>query len=781
LALARLLTLSSRSHTWRPYGETTDDESSLNPKERQPMTNTCALQIFFCGGLTLLASACGDDKATDPAPPALEAEADFSNENPLSVNGTAEPGAEVEVRGGALAVVSAVADDDGTFEVFVELNPNISNTLFVSQISGGSESTASTFTIIHDDVVPDNPTLEPVSTPTRRTKIALQGTAEVESEIVVTGGGREQVAAVDETGRYSLLADIDTEVANITERELSVQARDRAGNLSGATSVSVVHNPTLPIDAPTLDELPAFTNSGQLIVSGTTESDLEVQLVGAGTVDATADIDGVFSATLDLEANTSTTISVFALVSAVGIASPPAQFVVIHDDIAPTAPGLFQVASPTGATTIRVSGTSESFASIEVSGGAAVASTIADSSGDYSLDVELTADATNTLSVSASDRAGNLSEVTEAIVEQDSNLDDPVVVDPQASPTSSSSITLTGTASPSTDVEVFGGAAVVTVTSLGDGSFSASVPLNQNVRNELRVRHVAGVTETLLIVDHDNVAPASPNVDEIPSPTNQVNISVTGTSEPSARISVSGAVSAGIATADSAGRYAVPVTIAEDTTTSILVISTDRAGNSSSPAGASVTHSSMIPDAPVVDEQSPPPSSEPTHTVAGFITNPAPGITIRIVGGSATATGPTDEATGAFAVEVSLSSNSLNTLEVTSIEGAVESPPSLVSITHDDIAPIDVNAGLVSLGSPAIASCIVRSEQIAVNGGIGSAEAFSTLRVVNSSAGTLNSTTTVNSDGSFSRSILACVGDILRLTSTDAAGNSSGVVEKVVE
>ncbi len=100
-----------------------------------------------------------------------------------------------------------------------------------------------------------------------------------------------------------------------------------------------------------------------------------------------------------------------------------------------------------------------------------------------------------------------------------------------------------------------------------------------------------------------------------------------------------------------------------------------------------VTHSSDVPEPPVVDDPNPPNTSSSTLTVTGHVTMPADGITIRITGGAADATGTTDASSGVFSVDVMLQANMENTLSVVAVNGAIESPAATVTVTHDDIAP----------------------------------------------------------------------------------------------
>lgn len=748
----------------------------------RPRTTTW---ITVLAATVAVATACGggdDGDPSTPDAPSVDAVSSPTSENPIALTGTGLAGATVQVRGGAEALVESEVADDGSFSVDVPLREDAVNTLLVSQKLGdGPEGTATTVEVEHDGTAPDTPRVDPVGSPTRRSMVTLRGDAEAQARIRVTGGAEDADGTVDADGRFELTVILETATASVTENDLSVVAIDAAGNESEPASVTVVHNPTLPLDTPALDETPAFTNETTITVSGTADPEVAITVTGgASPADGEADLEGAFSVDVDLSMNSENVLSVFAVNPLTGMSSAPATAIVVHDDVAPEAPGVDPIASPTGASMVHVRGLTEPGAGIDVTGGAADASGTADADGVFDLEVGLTADSTNDLSVTATDRAGNVGDATMVTVEQDSSLPVPVSVDPVSSPTSDNPITLTGSTEASSDVEITGGATPVSVTSAGDGSFSASVTLNANERNELHVSRVGSGTETIVVVTHDDVAPDAPDLDALPSPTNRTGVEVSGSSEPGARISVSGATSTATGRADGTGRFSIGVTIEEDATTTLSVIATDRAGNSSSPATVEITHSSSVPDAPVLDDPSPAPTSATLHTVTGHVTAPGAGITVRISGGASEATGDTDEATGAFSVDVELNANATNELQVVSVEGAIESPPSIVTITHDDVAPDAPDGAAISLGSPSLSTCLARTESINVTGGAGAVEGLARVRVRNLTASS-SVAVDANADGSFSTSIRSCSGDRLSLTATDAAGNESAATELTVE
>jgi len=75
--------------------------------------------------------------------PSVDSPGELTNQNPLTLSGSAEASATIQIRGGADAVVETTATGDGSFEVSVPLRADAENTLLVSQVVDGAESPGS--------------------------------------------------------------------------------------------------------------------------------------------------------------------------------------------------------------------------------------------------------------------------------------------------------------------------------------------------------------------------------------------------------------------------------------------------------------------------------------------------------------------------------------------------------------------------------------------------------------------------------------------------------------
>lgn len=729
--------------------------------------------------LVLSVAACSSE--TPPSSsidaPMIDATPMRTNQSPLTITGHGTAGATLQVRGGADPVASATVGSDGAFSVMVALRPNTTNTLVFSQTSGSTESTSVMRTVVHDGMAPMTPVLDPLVSPTRRTTATVRGRTEAGARLAVTGGMAPVMGTADTTGRFTLMVPLTTSATVPVPNMLSLTATDDVGNASAPLSFSITYDPTLAVEAPLVDAI-APTNDVMVNVTGSAEASVTITIAGA--VDAASgstDASGAFSIPVELHPNASNALFVFAVSG--GQTSAAAPLTVIHDDVPPSSPSLDPQASPTSLETLTLTGTAEPGATLSVMGGAGAAMAIADASGAFSVEVDLTVDATNDLSVVATDAATNASEPTTLSIVQDSTLDAPVVIDPAASPTATNPVHLTGRSEPSAMVQIVGGVAQVDVMADASGVFGADVMLHPNESNELHAHRAGSGADTIVVIVHDDMAPAAPTVSSIASPTGATSVVVSGTTEPRVHVSVTGGVSAVTGNADDTGSFALGVSLASDTTATLAVVATDRAGNSSAATTLMVQQSTSTPAAPILDQPAPPPTRNATYHLTGRVSTPGAGITVSVTGGMATASGPADPSTGVFAIDVMLNPNDASTLDVTSSQGSITSPPARVVVVHDSIAPVAPAQASITARAPALTSCLLR-RTTTVSGAASSVEARSTVRITNTTAAA-NVSATATDTGTFSGNLNACPGDLLSITATDAAGNVSTATTVTVQ
>jgi len=198
-------------------------------------------------------------------------------------------------------------------------------------------------------------------------------------------------------------------------------------------------------------------------------------------------------------------------------------------------------------------------------------------------------------------------------------------------------------------------------------------------------------TQSFTLTVPDTIPPAPPDVtgSTPASPANNNSPSITGTAEDGSTVQLytgsacNSAVSGGTATA-SGGTFSIPVTVADDTTTTFSATATDAASNVSGCSTVTYTYveDSTPPAAPSVSGTTP---ASPSNNASPSITGTAEdGSTVKlytdasctsaVAGGSGTATG------GNFSIAVTVSANSSTDFYATATDAA--SNVSTCSTTH---------------------------------------------------------------------------------------------------
>ncbi|WP_170272568.1 Ig-like domain-containing protein [Litorivicinus lipolyticus] len=192
---------------------------------------------------------------------------------------------------------------------------------------------------------------------------------------------------------------------------ITVSSKDLAGNISAVTSFGLSVDTTAPA-APSIGSMAAFINDTTPTVTGTAEASSTITLYsGANTVGTTtADSSGNWSVTTDALATGANSLTAVAKDSA-GYSSPASVAVTTTvDTTAPAAPTISLTSAITNDTTPTISGTAEALSTIRLySGNSVVGTASADSSGDWSVTTNALATGANSLTATATDRAGNLS------------------------------------------------------------------------------------------------------------------------------------------------------------------------------------------------------------------------------------------------------------------------------------------------------------------------------------------------------------------------------------
>jgi RHS repeat-associated protein len=188
-----------------------------------------------------------------PRAPGLDALPEFSDRSPITVRGTTEPGARLDVfvNDGATPTVAA-ADSVGKFAVVVPLSPDTTNAVDVFATAHGGDgltSAAAEAKVTHDGVLPSVIFQVPPAGGFVRQSVNVQvqatdGASGVANVSLSADGAALSATLTPATPAPTVTATASwsTTAAADGARTLSAVATDRAGNIRSATRVVVVDN-----------------------------------------------------------------------------------------------------------------------------------------------------------------------------------------------------------------------------------------------------------------------------------------------------------------------------------------------------------------------------------------------------------------------------------------------------------------------------------------------------------------------------------------------------------
>ena len=540
-------------------GEVTADGSgnwSFTPN--QPLADGTVIRAIAenAEGLSSAAASTVVDAAVPEAP-----QVEPSNGDVLS--GVTEAGAKVIlIYSNGQLIGQTTADAEGNWS-FVPQTPLQNGDSVAISARDAVGNTSATTTLVIDREAPAAPQVEPSNGTT------LSGSAEPDSRVTITGPGGVLVGEVqtDGAGNWSL-----TPAQALADgTPLSITAQDAAGNLSPPTSLLV---DTQPPAAPTL-----APTQGNLL-SGTAEanSTLLISIDGAAPISVQTNASGDWSYAPQQPLAHATTISVVAQ-DASGNQSVAVDGAV--DNQAPAAP----VVHPSNGQTL--SGTAEAGSTISAAFNGTSQSTMTDANGNWTLTPSSPLANGTSVSVTATDAAGNPSTATTIAV--NASLPDQPTIEP------SDGTTLSGTATAGASVLLSTASGTllgqVTADLQGNWSFTPQPTLSNAIRVNATVS-VDGVSSAPAITVTDTLAPDAPSI--LASNGGQLS----GSAEPGSTVIISGpaGTSIGQVSADAQGNWSFTPTTALANGTSVSVVAQDAAGNVS--AATSLVVDSVAPGVP---------------------------------------------------------------------------------------------------------------------------------------------------------------------------------------
>ncbi|WP_080211959.1 BapA/Bap/LapF family large adhesin [Salmonella enterica] len=761
----------------------------------------------------------------------------LTNDSRPTLNGTGEAGATIRILDNGVEIGSATVDQSGNWR-FTPNAPLESNahifTAVATDPAGNSGQPSDGFTLNIDAQAPDVPVITSVIDDNNQPTVPvlpgqstddrqpiLNGTGEPGATITIFDNGTPLgTAQVGENGSWTFPVP-----RNLSEgsHNLTVSATDPAGNTSAVsapwTIVVDITPPAIPVLTSVVDDQPGITGN---LVSGQLTNDATPTLNGRGEAGATINVyldgnsasigtttvnsDGTWSFTPQTPlANGSHTFTLSAT-DAAGNSSPNSTaFTLTVDTTAPQTPILTSVVDDvaggvtgnlangqiTNDNRPTLNGTAEAGSVVSIyDGNTLLGVTSANAGGAWSFTPTTGLnDGTRTLTVTATDPAGNVSPATSGFTIVVDTLAPTVplitsIVDDvpnntgaigNGQSTNDTQPTLNGTAEANSAVSIFdNGALVATVNAnasgnwswtptaaLGQGSHAYSVSAADAAGNVS-----AASPSTTIIVD--TIAPGAPGNLVINATGNRV----TGTAEAGSTVTITSetGVVLGTATADGTGSFTATLTPAQTNGQPLLAFAQDKAGNTGIAAGFTAPDT-RVPEAPIITNVVDNVGIYTGAIANGQVTNDAQptlngtaqaGATVSIYNNGALLGTTTANASGnwSFTPTGNLTEGSHAFTATATNANGTGSVSTAATVIVDTLAP----------GTP--------SGTLSADGGSlsGQAEANSTVTVT--LAGGVTLTTTVGSNGAWSLTLPTkqIEGQLINVTATDAAGNASGTL-----
>ncbi len=567
----------------------------------------------------------------------------------VSISGTAEAGSSVTVTLGDASKTTQAGAGDGRFSVDfapgeIPADGSVAVTAVATDAVGNASDAASVLIDI-DRAPPGAPKINRITDDNvlnadeLNTELVLSGTVDAGSTVSVTINGIQKAATV--TGGTWTVTYAANELGADGPVAISAIATSGTGNVATSSRTFILDTSTPepqlnPISGGTINAADA-ANGFQ--VSGTAEAGAQVTvaLANGGQKVVTAAADGSFTANFtqqDLPAAQGQVGVTAQAVDAAGNTSSVGTTTFTLDSAAPTAPAINPVSGGTinrseALNGVEVTGTAEAGSTVAVTFGDVTKSVTAATDGTWSAQFassELPADGTDVaVSATATDAAGNTSAAGTTTVNVDTSAPGKPTInavatdDTVSSAEKSAGITVTGTAEANATVKVRIGTTEKEPVAGQDGTWTATfaageLPADGNRTVTAQTVDEAGNASTATNRDvvFDTTTPA-PTIDPIGS----VTLDVVSAAEKTAGVTITGSAEAGAtvtvtvesvnkqATADANGAWSVTYASGDlptDGGYDVTASAVDTAGNSSATATRSINIDSQAPGAPAIDE-----------------------------------------------------------------------------------------------------------------------------------------------------------------------------------
>ena len=560
----------------------------------------------------------------------------ITNDNTLTVSGTAEVNSTVNIYDGATLLGNATANGSGAWSYVTGAlsSGNHNLTATATDAAGNVSSASSAFAVTIDTTAPNAPSIISFSPDsgvvgdqlTNTGTITLTGTAEANSTVKVYDGATLLGSATaNGSGAWSYV----TAALSNGAHSLTATATDAAGNVSSASSALAL---TIDTVAPTAPSITSFspdsgvvgdhiTNANTLMLTGTAEANSTVKVYDGATLlgSATANGSGAWTYTTVALSGGAHNLTATATDAAGNVSASSSAFAVTVDTTAPVAPSIVSFSPDSGvagdgitnASTLTVGGTAEANSTVKVYDGATLlGSATANGTGVWTYTTAALSSGAHSFTATATDAAGNVSTTSAAMA---ITIDTTAPATPSIlsfSPdsgvvgdgiTNAGTVTLTGTAEANSTVKVYDGATLLgSATANGAGAWSYSTSALGNGTHNLTATATdaagnASAASNALALTIDKAVPTAPNIVSFSTDTGVAGDGITsdntpmltGTAKANATVKIyDGATLLGTTTANGSGAWTYTTAALADGGHSLTATATDVAGNISGASSA---------------------------------------------------------------------------------------------------------------------------------------------------------------------------------------------------
>jgi hypothetical protein len=750
----------------------------------------------------------------------------MTGDNSLTVTGTAEPGSTVAVFFNGAVQGTVTGGGDGTWSFAAGAKPDgVQVITATAQDAAGNTSAASgPLAVTIDTAAPAAPIITGFSADsgelgdllTSDNTLTVTGTAEAASTVTVLFDGVSQgTVAAGGDGAWTFHAGPKPD----GRHAIIATAQDAAGNTSAASGPLAV---TIDTTAPAAPVIAGFatdtgtpgdgiTNDNTPTVTGTAEpgSTVSVSCNGLGQGTTTAAADGSWTLSLTPQPDGPCAIRATATDAAGNTSGPADPLAITIDTAAPAAPAVTGFATDTGIpgdhitsdNLLAVRGTAEPGSAVTVfCNEFNQGTTTAAADGSWTLNLALQPDGPCAVTATAQDAAGNTSAASSPLVVTIDtvapaapavtgySIDSGLVGDLL---TNDNTLTITGTAEPSSTVTVFfGGVAQGTAPAGGDGAwtFHAEPKPDGLYAITATAQDAAGnnsAASSPLRVTIDTTAPGAPTISDFATDTgtpddritNDNTLWLTGSAEPGSTVTVLfNSAAQGVATAGGDGAWTFHAGSKPDDVYQITATAQDAAGNTGAASDPLVvTIDTAPPAAPAItgfsndtgttDDRI---TSDNTLTVTGTA---EPGSTVTVFfDGIAQGTTTAPSGTWTFAAAPKRDGTYQIMAAAQDAAGNAGAASDPLDVTIDTAAPAAPTITGFSRDSGLVGDQLTNDNTLTITG---VAEPGSTVHVLFNDA--MQGSATAGGDGAWTFNAAPKPDGAYRITATaqDAAGNTS--------